>query len=191
MSASFDPPSLDNGPSEKDPPREPPFQFGVRAMLIGVSALCAMLGVMAYLDAVWSVVLAWAALLVGAHVAGNAWGSNSRHFGRRFETREAPLQRVNPQPIEYAPATRLRGNTRIGLVMILACLCGATTCGVAASLLLAHARLERVGELGIAIVGLSAAVLGGYLGFLAASFTQVFGRAFREASREPHRPKPR
>lgn len=173
-------------PDSRQP--EPPvaLQFGLRALLIGISVLCAMFAVMAIVGALRSMILIWFAALIAAHVTANAWGSRRRRpgdatteqdAGQRTDVRSSDLaqrQRMGPK--------RLQQVSSVSLTVLIVSALGGLTAGAGATLILASSALGDVSYAGIALGGLSAATVGGFLGFLASGFVHMGARAWREAS---------
>jgi hypothetical protein len=169
-------------------PQFNPLQFGTRTLLAGVAALAVLLVVLQQVGTIWAVVIVWFLILVAAHVAGNVRGSlhasepPAEHPGSAA-SEDAPARPGIDSPIRFAPATRLRMSRSFGRVLV------AVTAVCAAFGLVfgtvALALATRAGLGGIVLGALSAAVLGGFLGFTSGSFVMVATRAFREATGEP------
>ncbi|MEX0711406.1 MAG: hypothetical protein WD278_03600 [Pirellulales bacterium] len=171
-----------------------PFQFGLRALFAGVAGLCALFALMDVVGFPWSVVLAWFALLGFAHVAANAWGTKA--------ARRTPSDRPDqPGPGRGGPGStateralvqsviQLRENKRPGRSMVAATVAAALVGGSLGTLLLVASALQRAGIAGVAIGGVSSAVVGGLFGFLASSFVEVAAGAWHEAAAadRPHK----
>ena len=77
-----------------DAPPSRPWQFGLRTLLLGTAVCGAMLAVISAAGPLWSVVLAWFAILVAAHVAANAWGSKVPSCRAARPTEEPPAVAV-------------------------------------------------------------------------------------------------
>ncbi len=166
-----------------------PLQFGTRTLLVGTAACAVLFLILRHVSALWGATLVWFLVMVAVHVAANVRGSHGHGAAPRDPDHDdAPLYQ-QPQRIRYAPATRLRdskGFSRVLLAVTLSCAALGLIGGTAA-LLLATAA----GAGGIALGGLSAAVLSGFLGFVACSFTMVATGAFQEAARSANRAHPR
>lgn len=159
-----------------------PFQFGLRTLFVATACFSALFAVMSFIGAVWSTILVWFLLLVLLHVVGNAWGSHRwRRDGQDASemTEEGPPWRSGP-PAE-APATRLRESTRLGWTMLAVTISGALLGGGLGAGSLACLGSAKIGYVAIAVGGISSAILGGFFGFLASSFVEVAGQAWREA----------
>lgn len=170
-----------------------PFQFGLRSMFAGVAMLSALFAVMGAVGMVWSVILVWFLLLVVAHVTANAWGTRASRRGARSQTIEVPGE--GPAPIRhpghltFEGAARLRETRRPGWPMFVVTAAGAVAGGTLASTALWLLNLERAGYAGVVVGGISAAAVGGFLGFLASSFLDVAGHAWQEAAQAGAPPK--
>jgi len=168
-----------------------PFQFGLRALFIGIALLGMLLAIMVRLDPVWSVALAWLLLLVAAHVAGNVWGTRA---GAARTPSPAPDDAECPAAtatVEFAPATRLRDSSRLTRGMLATALAGATLGAIGGTTTIMHLYHNTVSYLGTTIASISGAGLGAMLGFLASSFLGIASRALREAADDPARPRAR
>jgi len=176
-----------------DRPDASVLQFGTRTLLVG-TALCALLVlVLQHVNALLGMTILWFLVLVAAHVAANARGA---HKSRQTSRSERPEMTDadsswSPRPADVAlvcaPATRLRDHRRFGrmlLIVTAATACVGWLAGTAALVLATRADAG-----GIVLGGISAAVLGGFLGFVSASFAMVATRSFREAVHE-HRFSP-
>ncbi len=168
-----------------------PFQFGLRSLFIGIALLGMLLAIMVRLDPVWSAALAWMLLLVAAHVAGNFWGTRSRATRPPAPTADDTACAVANAPIEYAPATRLRGCSRLTRGMLATALVCATLGAIGGTTTILFLYRHTVSYLGTTIASVSGAALGAMLGFLASSFLGIGSRAFREAAGDPSLPPAR
>ena len=74
-----------------------PWQFGLKGMLLGVTALCVMFAVMGAVGLLGGMVLAWFGLLAAAHVLGNVVGTRLRDDVDR-QARERKLLGDEPGP---------------------------------------------------------------------------------------------
>ena len=162
-------------------PRWP--QFGMRSLFVFVTACCIIFALFGLLGRLWALAFGWMLLMTAVHVAANVWGTRLRHRNPAAAPRldRAGLQHdVEPPVIVCAPATRLRERARlswlrVAMSVLLAILGGTLGVGL----------LWLVGmDYGsLAIAGMSAAVLGGFLGFLASSFFEVALCAWWEAQK--------
>ena len=153
-------------------------------MFGGVAALSALFAVMGAVGMVWSVILVWFLLLVVAHVTANAWGTRA---GRRAvpPLRDEPTEPAPPVEhcgiVSAGAAARLRETKRPGWPMIVVTALGALVGGSLALAALVVLSLERSGYAGVVVGTVSAAAVGGFLGFLASSFAEVARHAWQEA----------
>jgi hypothetical protein len=142
-----------------------------------------MFAVLSHLGPLCSAVVIWGVVLVAAHVAGNACGTQ--------RTGAAPQRRAALPPVARAiwemRATRLRQHHGPGLSMFVGILLGAAAGGLVGTLALWGVYREQFGAGPVGVGGVSSAVVGGFLGFLAASFLQVTKRAWQEATWELRR----
>lgn len=173
-----------------EPPR--PFQFGLRTMFAGVAMLSALFALMGAVGMVWSVILVWFLLLVVAHVTANAWGTRAGRRGVRSQPDdprgESTAPADPPRQLTFEGAARLRETRRPGWPMFVVTAAGALSGGALASTALMLLSLERAGYAGVVVGAVSAAAVGGFLGFLASSFLDVAGHAWREAAHGPASP---
>ena len=154
-----------------------------------VAAIAAVCAAMSAAGPVGAFALVMLILAVVCHVAGNAIGTRLRELGDHPSVREpaayVPHRRL--EVTDFAPATRLCERTRLSLVMIIFSVAGAVLVGLPGGaaliwLVWSHANLPT------AIVAvLSCSVLGGFLGFMASSFTQTAAAAWWQARCEARR----
>jgi len=170
-----------------DPAR---LQFGTRGLLVGTAVCAVLVLVFQRLGPVWGTSAAWFLMLAAAHVLANVHGS------RRLADRESLDGAADPAILDLsspdarerailcAPATRLRDCRGLGRVLL-----AVTSLAAVAGLVLGTVALvmaTRADAWGIALGGVSAGILGGFLGFVSASFVIVATRSFREATNEHH-----
>jgi hypothetical protein len=166
-------------------PRFNPLQFGTRTLFAAVAAFAVLVVVLEHVGTIWAVVIVWFLVLIAAHVAANVRGSfySSEREKRASRAEEDAFASASIGAlIRFAPATRLRVSRGFGRVLV-------AVTGVCAALGLISGTVvlllaTRAGFGGIVLGALSAAVLGGLLGFTSGSFVMVATRAFREASGE-------
>jgi len=140
---------------------------------VAVGVACAAIG--------WLGLAGWLALVVvlasiAMHVAGNAIGTGLRDAADRR------LERVPGQPPAAVPRpapSHLERHTSLGRLVPISAGIGAACGGVAGTTaLMVFAAASPPGAV---IGGLSSAVIGGLLGFLAASFVEIIRTSLREA----------
>jgi hypothetical protein len=175
-------------------PRLP--QFSLRTLFVVVTICGGVFAIMSVIGALWSTALAWLLVLIAAHVAGNAWGTRARIRPRPVDEVVKGLSLADrARQLPNGPVTPLRGQYRIGRLMLAVSGLGVAIGTVAGGYLLFLANWDALRAaqwpprlmVGIALGGASAGVIGGFLGFLASSFLQVTGSAWREATREAGR----
>jgi hypothetical protein len=159
----------------------PPIQFGLRSLLIWIAASSVLLAVLSRVSAVWACVVLWGLLLVAAHVFGNACGTKRQSRARRRATPSGCEQ--HPPLLADLAVTHLRTRRGLGWITVLTIGVGAIVGGVLGTLALAASYgPETMGYGGLSIGGASAGFVGGFLGFLTASFIAVASRAWNEAT---------
>ncbi len=140
------------------------------ALVIGIA--CTAIG--------WLGLAGWLAAMVAAgslaaHVAGNALGTRLRDT--TDERLEKPVPRATPLP-PHEPSL-LHERTSLGRLVPVSVGIGAVCGGFAGSYALVLATGASFA--GAVLGGISSAVIGGLLGFLAASFVEVIRTSLREA----------
>ena len=159
-----------------------PPQFGLRTLLLVVTA-CAVLFAMAH----WLAPIVWVGVLllvasITLHVAGNAIGTRLRELGDRPPPDDAASHlAARPQPLEFAPATRLSLRQRLGWVIQVATIAGTLSGGIGGGIWtwLSSRHPPGVAEIVIGVIAFG--VLGGLAAFGAAAFTQVLLGAMWQA----------
>jgi ABC-type xylose transport system permease subunit len=170
---------------------EQPWQFRVRTTLIVLAAASVLFTILRMVGILWSVIVVWMLLLVAAHVIANAWGTRQR--GRRASHRAvidiAASQRSIDAEIkqQLAPATRLRNNTNSGWLTLACTIVGIVVGGSSGTLALVSLYYHKIDSPAVALGGMSAAVIGGFAGFLLATFTQIAAHAWHEADQHSRR----
>jgi hypothetical protein len=120
-------------------------------------------------------------VLVVLHAAGNALGTSLREGANR----ELAADEKFPQPAAPAPElvanspSRLREQTPLGSLVFVLTGLGAALGGSLGSL--AYAYWTDANAAGLIVGSISAAILGGFFGFLASSFSKIIFRAWRQA----------
>lgn len=155
------------------------WQFSMRGLLLGVGAAALLFTVQRIFGAAGTLLVVWVATIVGAHMLANAWGTR--------------LPPARPRTIVAVPASlanvsasglsrRVLFSRRWGAISGACAALGA--CAAIAALLLSG---WNIGLAGLLLGGLSAAVIGGWAGFLAVSFIDVARAAWKEATDPPPR----
>ena len=150
-----------------------PVTYSWLAVVIGVC--CAAIG--------WLGIAGWIATAVLAasvamHVGGNALGTRLR------DATDRDLRRVGRAPDAASPlpphrAHRLGQHARLGPLVPVSAGIGATCGGIAGTTALVCWTSSTAA--GAALGGISAAVIGGLIGFLVASFVEIVRVSLREA----------
>jgi uncharacterized membrane protein YeaQ/YmgE (transglycosylase-associated protein family) len=154
-------------------------QFGLRTLMLAVTGCCVLLGLMKEIGPLASVGLCFFLALVCLHVAGNAIGTSLRQEANRELAAKCP-QPVAPARERVATSpSRLRERTPLGWMVLLLTGIGAALGGSLGSL--AYAYWTDVNTAGLIVGSISAAILGGFFGFLASSFSKIIFRAWRQA----------
>lgn len=151
-----------------------------------MACLSVLFTIMSLVGPMWSTILVWFLVLATAHVVGNCWGSrgwtaDERPTREGAELADAPHMAGAAAPPPQAPANRLREAAKLGWLMPLAAASGALLAGAIGVAFLLWLGFEQVGYAGLAVGGVSAAVVGGLAGFLASSFVAVARGAWQEA----------
>jgi len=190
---SWLPGTPDHSPTDADPISGPlaadasatgstwqPFQFRLRTLLGLVALAGGLCAAFVNIGPLWSILILWIGVLIAAHVAGNACGT--------ARTGASPVL-LRP-PLEAARVclnlrvTRLRERHGPGPLMRVGVGLGALAGGLVGTVVLWAVYWESFGPGPVGFGGASSAVVGGFLGFLSASFVEVAGRAWQEASDE-------
>jgi hypothetical protein len=133
----------------------------------------------------WSVVLAWFAVLIIAHVAANAWGSKVPSCRAQRPMDDSPSRASVTQATVQAScgkATRLREQVSVRRTMIIAGGIGGLLGGIAGASALMASGIGAARLAGLTVGTLSSCVIGALLGFLTSTFVQITTGALREAA---------
>lgn len=192
MSPTQPTPADSSQPNANDlrPGLRPP-QFRLSTILWWVAGLCVIFALMPRIGPYGSFVLILGTAAVALHVIGNALGTQLRENGDTLlDEAGRPLprrRRIPPEQRHFAPTTTLGAKGSLGFTLLVLTSAGAIVgaIGGGAALALLMGPGASIPSLAVAI--LSSGVLGGFLGFLTSSFTQVLFGAIRHASRESSR----
>ena len=163
-----------------------PPQFGLRTMLLMVAGCGVILAIvrLGWLSPIEIGVLAFLAVSVFLHVAGNAIGTRLREIGDRnssFQDDEPPASPRRPRPQDFAPATQLGQRQSLGWTIIVAISVGIMTGAIGGGLWTFLASRGQAGLVEIAIGVIAFGVLGGIASFATVGFAQVLLGAIFQA----------
>ena len=161
----------------------PVWQYSIRTLLIGVAGVAIVLAIGNWIGALWMSLTVWTLLMIAAHVAGML--INRRRFSQAVLdqphpdhlARGAPLPQLGKkdasQLAEFRPLAGWVRRSAIGGA-ILGALGGLGGMWI----------LRATNVYGLVLGTLSAAVLGCFFAFLAASFLAIAANAFGEARQD-------
>lgn len=169
-----DPPnSLHERDSEAPGSPLPLLQFRLRTLLIAVALCSAAFALMAWIGAVWSIVLLFFIALIAGHVAGNAIGTKLRG-DRPKRPPPAPKSETTENPCAAAEDPPRLGSMeslhRMASVMTFA---GGAGGALAGRIIFSQDDGSQLRTADWVLILVSFAVLGGFVAFLASSFIQV------------------
>ncbi len=165
-----------------------PPQFGLRALLLAVTACAVLAALSQWLTPVVIACIVFLVLCVIAHVAGNVIGTRLRELGSQPPAGDpisAGLDRVKPSAADFAPPTRLGQRQALGWPILIATLTGILAGAVGGAVWTLVSSRGPVGALHLGVGGLAFAVLGGIIAFAAFGFVQVGLAALRQATADP------
>jgi hypothetical protein len=167
-----------------------PPQFGLRSLLLAVTACAVLAAVGRWLSPIAVAALVFLVLSIIAHVAGNAIGTRLRELGSQPDDKEppAPSARNRARAGDFAPATRLSERRGLGWPILIASLGGVIGGAFGGAVWTLLASRGPVGPLNIAVGAIAFAVLGGIASFAAFGFIQVGMSAIRQAMTAPPTP---
>ncbi len=161
-----------------------PPQFRLRTLLMLVAAFGILLALRQWISPMAIAAIAFLAVSIFFHVAGNAIGTRLRQIGDLPDVSTAdgnsPARRP-PQPRDFAPVTPLSRRSNLGWMIIVASSIGATTGAVGGGLWTFAAGNGHIGALNIVVGVVAFAVLGGIAAFATFGFIQVLGGAIWQA----------
>ena len=174
-------------PKIQNPKSLRPPQFGLRTLLGLVAACGALLALGQWMSPIAVAGIAFLALSVFCHVAGNCLGTRLREIGDQPQppADEPPRPRGRALPQDFAPVTRLGGRHSLGWTIIVASSVGVTSGAVGGGLWTFAASRGQVGVEHIAIGVVAFAILGGMAAFATVGFTQVLCGAIWQAMNAP------
>lgn len=163
-----------------------PPQFGLRTLL-GLVTLCGMLFALSqWLHPAAVGLIAFLAVSVFCHVAGNALGKRLREIGDcPGAADEPPPIIVKPRDDQFAPRTLLSRRQSLGWLALVATSIGVTSGAIGGGLWTFAASAHAPDAASIAIGMVAFAVLGGMAAFLTIGFAQVLFTAYWQALSNP------
>lgn len=171
-------------------PSLPSFRFSLRHLFWGVTLVCLVLAGTVAVAELGTAPLALLLMVfaVVLHVVGTAIGTRLRdHADEQHARRPQPTVQVvsSPTQVDRPSSLHQRGLPLPWLPAWIAV--GLVAGGVAGAALFSVAIGHRATPVGIAVGGLSTAVLGGWFAFIAASSWTILRQGWREAVSDHHR----
>lgn len=164
-------------------------RFSLRSFFVWITALCGLLAVLVSVPLGPAVVIAGVGMLLVAHIVGNALGTRLRDQGRGALQRSPEPPKDRPAAGAHSPlataslqVTSLRRKQRLSSNVPWVAGSAALAGAMAGGLVLAWFNYPRGTLAGLLVGGLSCGFLGGFVGFLAGSFLEIFGPAWSEAA---------
>lgn len=154
-------------------------QFTVRGLLLATGLIACVLGLYEILGPTPATICLWFLALVAAHVAGNYRGTRQR--GQAVAEAASGRPSAGPAPRLRAPQ-RLQQRQALGWLAPGLSLLGALVASASTAVGLGLLSGFALPWPGVALAAGSAAVLGGFFGFLLSSFLLVSFRALREGT---------
>jgi len=164
-----------------------PPQFGLRTLLGLVAACGGLLALRQWLDSIAIVAIAFLAVSICCHVAGNCLGTRLREIGdNRDVPREDSLAtRIPPRPQDFAPVTDLGRRHSLGWTIVVASSVGLASGAIGGGLWTFAASRGNAGVLNIAVGVFAFGILGGFAAFATVGFAQVLFGALWQAMNAP------
>ena len=159
-----------------------PIQFRLKGLLGAIAVASLLFALMMRLSIVWGVAVGWAALLIAAHVAANAFGTHATEHAPRRRLAGQAKAPVDPRQA-VAPTTTLGGSKQMGISLIVMVVAGAIVGAVVGTPVIWRHNEGRLGIDAVVLACIASAVIGAFLFFLAGSCVKVATRAFHAASR--------
>jgi hypothetical protein len=163
-----------------------PPQFGLRTLLLLVTACGVLFALAQWLHPAAVGLLAFLIVSIFCHVAGNAIGTRLRAIGDKpQDAGEQPRTIERPHDRDFAPPTMLSRRQRLGWLVLVATSIGITAGAIGGGLwtFVASAGPPAIGNIAAGIVAF--AVLGGMAAFLTMGFAQVLLTAMWQALSAP------
>ena len=188
-------------PATKFRPEPPLFRFGLRQLFWFVTALSALLAVLASFGGVPALVVALAALVVTAHVSSTALGTRLRAHAdevRDWETQQIQLRTAaekrspaKPRPTDLPPRSPLHESRASHRGLRPLVILGSGFGALAGGILLAMTIGEQTSPAGLVVGSLSTAVLAGWAAFLGGNFYGIARHVWHEAAVQQRRDEAR
>ncbi len=163
-----------------------PPQFGLRTLLGMVTACGVLFALAQWLHPAAVALLAFLAVSVSCHVAGNALGTRLRQIGNAPDQADALPRTIDKPPAHhFAPPTLLSRRQSLGWLVLIATSVGITSGAIGGGLwtFVAAAGPPDVTSIATGVVAFS--ILGGMAAFLTIGFAQVVCAAFFQALSNP------
>jgi hypothetical protein len=165
-----------------------PPQFGLRTLMALVTACAGLLALGQWLDPIAIAAMAFLALSIFCHVAGNCIGTRLREIGdnRDLPRDDSPAKRVPARAQDFAPVTHLSRRRSLGWPIVIASSVGITCGAIGGGLWTFAVSRGDAGVLNIAVGIVAFGVLGGLAAFATVGFAQVlFGALWQALSTPP------
>lgn len=174
------PNSMTNSAKESRPPLRPP-QFGLRALLLLVTACGVLCALAQWLSPIAIAAIVFLIVSIAAHVAGNAIGTRLRQSSPArgaSEDSKGPIAADQPRPMRPSRLTQRR---QLGWPILVATCAGAIGGCVAGSVWTFLAQSAAVSALSVGVGIVAFSILGAFASFLIFGFMQVGLAALYEA----------
>src|SRR6185503_3530854 len=136
-----------------------------RTLLALVAACGGLLALRPWLDPIAIAAIAFLALSIFCHVAGNCVGTRLREIGDNLPPDEFTPPRTPPRPQDFAPVTQLSGRHSLGWTIVIASSVGLASGAIGGGLWTFAASRGHAGLLNIAVGVIAFAILGGLAAF--------------------------